>query len=175
MQLKLACIGIALIVGFLCPPASAGCRADVPQAHLMGAGPFCFLGFCLYDAQLWAEDPTRIFDEPFALLITYRKTIKARKLVDTGIDEIERLAPTPLPKGTLDDWRSDMTRAFRDVAPGDQLCGVFLPGRGARFYANGSLTAEVNDAAFALAFFRIWLDPNTRASDLRRNLLGITQ
>lgn len=65
-----------------------------------------------------------------------------------------------------------MMRAFNDVGPGDRLCGVFLPGHGARFYTNGTLTAQIDDIAFAIAFFRIWLDPETRAARLRQDLLG---
>jgi hypothetical protein len=165
----------AFVIGCAATSAGAGCRMDVPQAHLIGQGPFCIFGFCLYDAQLWAARPPQGLDEPFALLLTYRRTIKAQRLVETGLGEIERLAPSPLPAETLDIWRTEMAKAFTDVAPGDQLCGVFLPGRGARFYANGTLTAEVDDPAFAQAFFRIWLDPDTRAASLRKNLLGQSQ
>jgi len=172
MRSKLAVAGIALALVCLAPSARAQCRADVPQARLIGQGPFCFLGFCLYDAQLWAQRPPYAFDEPFALLLTYRRAIKADTLVDAGIREIRRLAQAPLPAATLDAWRADMTRAFSDVAPGDRLCGVFIPGHGARFYNNEALTAEINDTDFAVAFFRIWLDPDTRATRLRQSLLG---
>ncbi len=41
-----------------------------------------------------------------------------------------------------------------------------------RFYVNGRLQHEVADAAFADAFFAIWLDPRSRDQKLRRNLLG---
>lgn len=175
MRLVFARVAVATMIGCVTGPASAGCREDVPQAHLIGQGPFCIFGFCLYDAQLWAEHPPQAFDEPFALLLTYRKTIKAQRLVDAGMGEIERLSQPPLPPATLIGWRKEMARAFKDVGPGDELCGVFLPGRGARFYANGLLTTEVDDPSFALAFFRIWLDPDTRAARLRKNLLGVSQ
>jgi len=82
--------------------------------------------------------------------------------------EIERLAQSPLSAATLVGWRKEMRRAFKDVVPGDELCGVFPPGRGARFYADGLLTTEVDDPSFALACFRIWLDPDTRAARLRK-------
>ncbi|WEY37702.1 chalcone isomerase family protein [Paraburkholderia sp. SUR17] len=175
MRTKLALAGLALALACITASARAECRSDVPQAHLIGRGPFCFLGFCLYDAQLWAQRPPYEFDEPFALLLTYRRAIKADTLVDAGIGEIRRLAQAPLPAGTLDAWRADMRRAFNDVAPGDRLCGVFMPGHGARFYTNGTLTAQIDDTAFAVAFFRIWLDPETRAARLRQSLLGARQ
>lgn len=172
MRSTLALLGIALALTCLNASADAGCGTDIPQAHLIGEGSFCVLGFCLYDAQLSAEHPPHAFDAPFALLLTYRRTIHADRLVDTGIGEIKRLSPGVLPVMTLDAWRNDMARAFTDVGPGDRLCGVFFPGRGVRFYANGNLTAEIDDPAFAVAFFRIWLDPDTRAPGLRKSLLG---
>ncbi len=175
LRLLFARAAFAAMIACITAAASAGCREDVPQAHLIGQGPFCIFGFCLYDAQLWAAHPPQAFDEPFALLLTYRRTITAQRLVDAGMGEIERLAPSPLPAATLVGWRKEMARAFKNVAPGDELCGVFLPGRGARFYANGLLTTEVDDPSFAQAFFRIWLDPDTRAVRLRKNLLGLSQ
>jgi hypothetical protein len=175
VRLAFARLAFATMIACVTGLASAGCREDVPQAHLIGQGPFCIFGFCLYDAQLWAEHPPQAFDAPFALLLTYRRTIKAQRLVDAGMSEIERLTQSPLPAATLIGWRTEMARAFKDVGPGDELCGVFLPGRGARFYANGLLTTEVDDPSFALAFFRIWLDPDTRAARLRKNLLGVSE
>ncbi|MEK6346806.1 MAG: chalcone isomerase family protein [Burkholderia sp.] len=152
--------------------APPDCRNDVPSARLIGSGDFCVLGFCLYDAALWASRAPTTADVPFALALTYRRTIRAERLVKVGMDEIRRLAPAPLPDATLAAWQADMRRAFEDVGPGDSLCGVYLPGHGARFYANGRLKAAIDDPAFAAAFFGIWLDPHTRAERLRRRLLG---
>ncbi|WP_323122286.1 chalcone isomerase family protein [Burkholderia alba] len=160
-------------LALLCASAAhGGWRDDIAPAQRVGSGAFCVLGFCLYDAELWARNGDAGFDMPFALLLTYRRAIKSERLVDTGLGEIERLAAAPLSAATQAAWRADMARAFGDVAPGDTLCGVYLPGKGARFYANGRPTAEVDDPAFARAFFGIWLDPRTRAKTLRRQLLG---
>ncbi|ALK34016.1 chalcone isomerase family protein [Burkholderia plantarii] len=167
---------IALLVGALLaaspPSGAANCVDEVPSARLIGAGQFCIIGICLYDAQLWAALPPAAADTPFALSLKYRHDVKGARLVSTGMDEIDRLAPGPLPEATRAAWRADMARAFTDVSRGDVLCGVYLPGRGARFYTNGQLTADVADPQFARAFFGIWLDPRTRAASLRRQLLG---
>ncbi|WP_414447589.1 chalcone isomerase family protein [Burkholderia sp. 22PA0099] len=169
-------IGMAMAAATACAFASADtpadCRNDVPAARLIGSGEFCVLGFCLYDAALWASRAPTSPDVPFALALTYRRKIHAERLVEVGMDEIRRLAPAPLPEATLAAWRADMRRAFQDVGPGDRLCGVYLPGHGARFYANDTLKADIDDPAFAAAFFGIWLDPHTRAERLRRRLLG---
>lgn len=168
----------ALIIAWLacwCASAWSDCRDDVAPARVIGQGEFCVLGFCLYDAQLLSERTPIAYDAPFALLITYKRHISRDRLADTGIDEIRRLADPPLAADTLTRWRGDMQRAFVDVSDGDSLCGVFLPGKGVRFYSNGMPTVEVDDPAFARAFFGIWLDPHTRAPTLRAQLLGATR
>ena len=58
------------------------------------------------------------------------------------------------------------------VQPGDRITGVHRPGAGARFYFNGRLRASVDDAAFARAFFGIWLSPSTSEPRLRSALLS---
>lgn len=165
---------VPILIGLSMPVAHAGCRDDVPAAQRIGHGQFCFLGICLYDAELWAAHSPDAFDTPFALSLTYRHSVKGARFVKAGMSEIERLAPEPLPATTLGRWREDMTHAFGDVVPGDVLCGVYLPGHGARFYTNGQLSAAIDDPAFARAFFDIWFDPRTRAPSLRAKLLGKT-
>jgi hypothetical protein len=155
-----------------CAPAWGNWKDEVPSARLLGEGEFCVLGFCLYDAQLWGRQLPIDYNTPFALVLTYERHISREHLTDAGVDEIRRLAVPPPPADTLARWREDMLRALTDVAPGDSLCGVFLPGIGARFYANGQLTTEIDDPGFARAFFGIWLDPQTRAQRLRSQLLG---
>nr|WP_316676110.1 chalcone isomerase family protein [Ralstonia chuxiongensis] len=152
--------------------AWADCRDTVPAPQLSGKGALCLFGFCLYDAQLWSAELPPSYNAPFALEVTYRRALERSRLIETAIDEIRRLqAPVPS-DDTLAQWQRAMTPAFPNVRPGDTLCGVYLPGRGARFYANGQLTTEVDDPAFARAFFDIWLAPGTRAPSLRRHLLG---
>lgn len=155
--------------------AQAGCRDDIPDARRIGAGEFCVLGFCLYRAELWAAQPPAVptaSETPFALLLTYERSVSGERIVSTGLDEMQRLAPHPIAEATLTTWQQDMRRAFGDVSRGDELCGVYLPGHGARFYTNGKVSTEVRDPAFAQAFFGIWLDARTRAPTLRKQLLG---
>lgn len=150
----------------------ANCRDTLTAAQLSGKGALCLFGFCLYDAQLWSVKVPFSYDAPFALEVTYRRSVDRTRLIQTAIDEIRRLqAPAPS-DATLARWARAMAPAFPDVKSGDTLCGVYLPDRGARFYANGQLTTEVDDPAFARAFFDIWLAPGTRATSLRRRLLG---
>ena len=155
--------------------AHADWRADVQPAQLVGEGDFSVFGFRLYRAQLWSEHVPVNYDEPFALHLVYTRSITRERFADTGIHEIRRQAAAPIPQETLERWHADMMRGLTDVEPGDQLSAVFLPGKGVRFYAGERQTAEIDDPAFARAFFGIWLDPSTRALKLRMQLLGASQ
>lgn len=152
--------------------ANADWRSDIQPAQLVGEGDFSVFGFQLYRAQLWSARVPVDYDERFALHIVYTRSIKGARFADIGIGEIKRQAASAIPSSTLDRWHDDMLQAFVDVAPGDQLSAVFLPGKGVRFYAGDRQTAEFDDPAFARAFFGIWLDPTTRAPRLRKALLG---
>ncbi|WP_133649739.1 chalcone isomerase family protein [Paraburkholderia flava] len=168
----LALVLAFVLTGWCYSSAWAGCKDDLGTANELGDGSFCVLGFCLYNAQLWSSAATLSSESPFALVIEYRRSFTKTRLADTGLAEMERLAATPLSASIRDRWRADMLTAFVDVQSGDTLCGAFMPGRGVRFYANDRLTAQIDDVAFARAFFAIWLDPRTRAPQLRRHLLG---
>jgi hypothetical protein len=161
----------------LCASSSsfADWHGDVPSAQLVGEGEFSMLGFRVYRAQMWSEHTPVDYDERFVLHIVYTRDIRRERLVDSGIHEMKRLASTPIPAETLERWRANMLQAFVDVAAGDQLSAVFLPGKGVRFYAGERMTGEFDDPAFARAFFGIWLDPATRAPTLRKQLLGMAQ
>lgn len=67
-----------------------------------------------------------------------------------------------------------MRQVFPDVQVGTRLSGAYQAGQGVRFYRDGVLLKEINDAEFARAFFSIWLDERTRAPRLRKQLLGQT-
>ncbi|MGA7782796.1 MAG: chalcone isomerase family protein [Paraburkholderia sp.] len=167
---------LAALLMLLCAmPANADWRADVQAAQLVGEGDFSVLGFRLYRAQLWSEHAPVNYGEPFALHLIYARDISRERFADIGMNEIERQAAAPIPQETLDRWRDDLMRGLTDVEPGGQLSAVFLPGKGVRFYAGERETAEIDDPAFARAFFGIWLDPSTRAPKLRMQLLGRTQ
>lgn len=151
--------------------ANADWHGDLQAAQFVGAGDFSVLGFKVYRAQLWSERVPVGYGARFALHLTYLRSISARRLADTGIDEIKRQAAAPIDPETLERWRDDMLRAFIDVKPGDELSAVFLPEKGVRFYFGERETGEFDDPAFARAFFGIWLDPSTRAPSLRKRLL----
>jgi len=151
-------------------------KQHLPQAKMLGGGEFRWWGFSIYTAKIWQQTPNKDggLDQSasFALEITYNKSISRERFVDSSIDEIKRLHGSKHNAEKLAMWRKYMEKAFIDVKSGDQLIGVYLPGIGCRFYSQQTLLAEITDEAFANAFFSIWLDPRTKDSNLRQQLLG---
>jgi len=147
-------------------------RSQIGDWRALGAGEMTWFGLRLYDAQLWSAAPSFAASAPYALALTYARDFAAERLVDTSVDEMRRLGMRD--EATLTRWRAELARVFPDVRKGDVIVGVHWPDRGAAFYHRGQLTGEVRDPAFARAFFGIWLDPRTRAPELRSRLLGGT-
>jgi hypothetical protein len=164
----LAVLLAALVAG----NAQADWQAELPGARTLGQGEFSWFGLVLYTARLWGTDTQPLFEHPFALELTYRRTIGRDRLVETSVDEIRRQGGS-VDRDKLARWTREMELAFVDVAPGSRITGVYLPGRGARFYSDGQLRREVQDVEFARAFFSIWLGPRTRSPELREALLGL--
>lgn len=155
--------------------ASPDWRPALSAARLAGSGEFSWFGLRLYTARLWHAGATWSWNDPFALELIYHRTLSRDTLVQASIEEIQRLADRPLSVDTLNRWSQVMREAFVDVRPGMRITGLYLPGKGCRFYVDGRLSLEVTDPAFARAFFAIWLDPRARDPQLRQRLLGLAE
>ncbi|MBH3342005.1 chalcone isomerase family protein [Pseudomonas mendocina] len=168
-----------MLLALLSLPAVAntqnGWRERLPQASLVGSGDFSWFGFSVYNAKLWSPERRVDFQQPFALELTYRRSISRETLVDTSLDEIRRINGQPLDPEQQDDWTQQMRQAFVDVQDGTRITGLFLPDEGCRFYVDGKLQHVIDDPEFARAFFSIWLDPRTRSPKLRAALLGLNR
>lgn len=155
--------------------ASAG---ELPASALdggwgvVGQGTMRWFGLPLYAASLWTRgaEPWRA-ERPFALEIRYARSIRSERLVAASLDEMERLGLADAAR--RERWRPLLERAFPSVEAGDTIVGLAQPDGTVVFYHRGAPTAELRDAAFARAFFAIWLDPRTREPGLRARLLGI--
>ena len=153
------------------PPAPVA--SELAQPRLAGSSRFTYWGFDVYQASLWVEpdfDAAAVARQRLALELQYLRGFKGREIAQRSIDEMRRQANFGEAKAQT--WLQAMSNAFPDVANGDRLLGLYLPGRGARFYANGRLTAEIMDAEFAQLFFGIWLSERTSEPRLRLALLG---
>ena len=142
------------------------------ELRRVGAGDLSWLGRPVYAASLWT--PAGRFDgygsgEPVALSLWYQRSFSRGELV-----RITRTAWRLLDVADerCNAWANALQGLWNDVAPGDNLTAVVLPGRATRFYNQDKLLGEVSDPAFGPAFLSIWLDPRSVLPDLRARLLG---
>ncbi len=167
-----AALFVLLCVAVLLPARADGWRDDLPQARLSGEGELRWFGLRIYRAALWSAQSRFDPAQPFALELTYQRSISRARIVQTSMEEIRRLSGDRYSEEQLKRWEAQMLDAFTDVSAGDQLTGVYLPHIGCRFYNRTQLLAEIRDPEFARAFFAIWLDPRSKDSQLRNRLLG---
>jgi len=171
------------LAGLGAVPFAAAATAAVPPEvtdelaapRLHGQARFRYYGVHVYDIRLWVGAAFRreALDEmPLALELEYARRLDGAAIAERSLAEMQRtvrIAPEQ-----ADRWLEAMRRVFPDVGRGDRLTGSHRPGQAARFFHNGRSRGEVNDAAFAHAFFGIWLAPTSSAPELRRALLGAT-
>lgn len=152
--------------------AQTSWRDELPQARAVGGGELRWFGLRIYHATLWSEKQPFDPAARFALQLRYHRSISRDRLVQTSMEEIRRLGNAPRDAATLQRWEARLREAFVDVADGDQLVGLHLPGQGMRLYDQHRLRAEIADPQLAQAFFDIWLHTDSRDQNLRRQLLG---
>ncbi len=149
-------------------PAHIG--AALEQARLAGEGNYTYFGLDVYTARLWIGSAGLRGDlpgaQPFALELEYALGLSGVRIAAASVDQMASIGVGS--DSERQAWQRQMAAIFPDVKKGTRLCGVYLPGLGARFYLDGKLLATVTDTSFARAFFSIWLHPNTTAKPLRR-------
>jgi Chalcone isomerase-like len=174
------CLQASLAVAS-CLPASAWSdtsmpaeiRQAQPQAKLRGHTTIRFFGLDIYHARLWADASFELahFDRhAFALELEYRRKLGGKPIAQRSISEMRRQAGFKADKAPQ--WESALEALFPDVAPGERLVGLHLPGLGARYFHNGRLLGELPDPELARLFFGIWLSPETSEPQARCALAG---
>lgn len=157
----------SLLLALLAWPlaARAAMPALPPGLRRWGSGAFRRFGFHVYDATLWAgDDPLQ---PPVALRLDYQREIKGKAIAQASIKEMRTFVAD---EARLAAWSEQMARIFPDVKAGDHIVGLWHAG-GAHFLQDERTLGRIDDTAFARAFFAIWLDPRTRAPELRAALL----
>lgn len=153
------------------PAASAGEALSGQRA--IGQSLFRWWGLEVYRATLYGDagfEPTRFERQRFGLELEYLRRFDGRDIAQRSLDEMQGIAT--LDPAQARGWLDTMRKTFPDVRPGDRLLGVHEPERGARFYLNGLLLATVDDPAFSVRFFGIWLSPRTSQPRLREALIA---
>lgn len=150
-------------------PAAVAKHAPVPLSKV-GQGTYRKFGFAVYNAALWAPEGFWEAEEPFALQLSYTRSLSKETLIDAVMDDIEN--QNIADETTRARWRDFLEASLRDVEDGDVLAGLSLPAENeAILFLNGAVIAVIDEQAFSDAFFSIWLGTNADA-DLREALLG---
>jgi hypothetical protein len=137
---------------------------------LRGEGSLKFLGFKVYDAQLWTPQKRHSAADVFALQLVYDMAFKGREIAERTVGEMRKVGYGEEQK--LKRWGEEMMRVFPDVKKGDTLVGVSIPGKGVKYYSRDKLIGSIDDAEFVKAFFDVWLSEKTSEPKLREKLLG---
>ena len=163
------------VVGLLLP---APARTDpgvvaryVPLAEMVGESRLAFLFWDIYDARLYAPGRRWSAAAPYALSISYLRSLKGADIADRSADEIRRLGFGD--EARLEEWRLGMNAIFPDVEEGTVLTGVRDVSGRTLFYKHDLRIGTIEDPAFADWFFGIWLDERTSEPSMRGELLGI--
>ena len=176
LALPLTCGAMAISAAALArsaPPTPPEVSSELPGARLLGRGRLTYFLFHVYDARLWAGpefEVTRFDQVPLALELEYARSFDNADIAERSIEEMRRSGPIAPEKVTR--WMAAMKQAFPDVASGDRVTGVQVPGVAARFFVNGRLTGEIRDGEFTRLFFGIWLSTRTSEPRLRQALLA---
>lgn len=166
------CLALAVTTPAQGSDAAGSWRDELPGAVAIGNGELRWFGLRIYNAALWSGRQPFDPSARFAMQLTYHRSISRERLVQTSVDEMRRLGTAPSQPTVLAQWENQLRKAFVDVAAGDQLIGVNLPGYGMRLYDHRKLVADIPDPDLARAFFGIWLNEASRDQALRRQLLG---
>lgn len=147
--------------------------AAVAGAQFSGSGKLTFLGWDVYESNLWVAPgfkSTSFENHAFALELHYLRNFSADAIARRSLEEMQRIEP--LPEQKAEQWQNALREALPNVKNGDRLLGLYRPGVGVVFWSNGKRSGEVRDAEFARQFFAIWLSPKTSEPKLRRAMLA---
>ena len=144
---------------------------EISDYRQLGEMRFKKFIFHIYDAELRVAGPGFSWDQPFALTLTYARTISREDLVEASLAEIARIEDKKI--DTVEYLRAPLTACFADVRDGDQITGHSLDANKAVFYFNDQQTCILDSPGVSKSFFSIWLGDNTMDPDRSRELLGM--
>ena len=169
MNVALTAIMVALASTPAPLPLPLTSMAEGPPLRRYSEARFDKYLFHVYDIALWVSGERYSPAAVHALDIRYAIAVSGRDLAKRSVAEMRRQGITDAAK--LARWEAEMTRVFPDIARGDRLVGVAIPGREARFYDATRALGAIDDGEFAAAFFAIWLGERTSEPALRSTLL----
>ena len=119
----------------------------------------------IYKVELWTADGKfPDFQKPLIMHYEYQKNIKAKALVDTSIEEWQRLKSCTDKQAQM--WAKQLLKIWPDIKSGDTLTAWF-DGKETHFYQEKKFLGSIKDQNFTRPFFSIWLHPKSKTAKLR--------
>lgn len=156
---------------------SANAYTSALQTHI---GDFKRVGNAQLKVMLWRVFDARLYsatgqyDEnaPFALSLTYLRSLDGEQIVDKSIEEILDQAPQT-DSNVISDWRNQLAAIIPDVSKDTTITGIRTVEGYTRFYEGETALGSINDPDFTRAFFDIWLGEKSSNPTLRSNLINM--
>ena len=173
--ISLLCVLCFYIIGGA-EPAKARITGDqiwtsVKKMQQVGHATYYFGLWEVYEAALSTPNGTWSNNAPFALSLTYARSIKGKKIAGESVKQMR--VQGIVNEIVLATWHGQMRNIFPDVKKGTTLTGVFTKDKKTHFFHDGKAIGVIDDPAFGISFFNIWLGKNTSYPLLRRQLLKV--
>jgi hypothetical protein len=143
-------------------------QVNTPLAKV-GQGIFHKFGFRIYRATLWAPDGKWEAQKPYALQLSYFRSLSKDTLIDTVMSDIESQGGSD--EATYERWKNVLENSLSDIREGDVLIGLSVPDEKTKLFYNGAVIANIDEQPFADAFFNVWLGDHADER-LRTEILG---
>ena len=160
---------ILTLLGITPAYASGFIQQHVNNARIVGQGRLSVMIWDVYDATLFAPEGQWTKESPFALRLSYLRTITGRDIVDHTIELIRDQGINN--EILLADWHSQLMAIIPTVHEGTSLTGISTKDGRTIFFENDREIGRITDTEFGKYFFNIWLGKNTTHSGLRSKLL----
>lgn len=162
-------IGAALVSLALLTPAGLAASpvfGVLNDAELRGTATFRYLGFPIYDAQLFTQGGAPLnWAKDFGLELRYRRNLSKKALVNSTLDEMKRI-------GQAVPVRDQLEVCFGAVSKGDRYLAISQGPNRVGFWLNGQKVCTMSYPGIKRSFMSIFLGENTRSAAFTRALKG---
>ena len=159
----------ALLSLFLMVPAgiaTANGLSELKDPQLRGSATYRYLGLPLYNAQLFTPGGAPFsWSSDFGLELQYRRNITQKALINSTLDEMQRIGrPAPV--------RDQLQTCFKAITKGDRYLAVSDGPDKVSFWLNGAKTCTMSYPGIKRSFMSIFLGDNTRSASFTQKLKG---
>lgn len=141
-------------------------KSVLPDAETRGTATFRYIGFPLYEAQLFTKSGAPLdWSKDFGLELKYLRNLTELDLVEATMRELSRTGATLPVRGQLE-------KCFNDVRKGDRYVAISKGPNQIGFWHNGKRVCTLSHPRIKNRFMSIFLGENTRSESFTRKLKG---